>query len=88
MSKRSASSDVGEYRPISITPVLSKVFEKIVAVKLSNFLKSNSMLPPSQFSYHKGLGTCDAFPTVSPSTGCFGQRHGGKVYSVGLFSCL
>ena len=33
----SASSDVGDYRLISITPVLSKVFEKIVAGKLSFF---------------------------------------------------
>ena len=35
--KRYASSDVGDYRPMSITPVLSKVFEKIVAGKLSHF---------------------------------------------------
>ena len=33
----SSSSDVGDYRSISITPFLSKVFEKIVAGKLSNF---------------------------------------------------
>ena len=32
---RSASSDVGDYRPIYITSVLSKVFEKIVAENLS-----------------------------------------------------
>ena len=31
---------------LSITPVPSKVFEKIVACKLSNFLESNSLLPP------------------------------------------
>ena len=37
--KGSASSDVGYYRPISTTPVLSKVFEKIVAGKLSIFFE-------------------------------------------------
>ena len=31
--KNSSSSDVGDYWPISITPVLSKVFEKIVSEK-------------------------------------------------------
>ena len=45
---------------IYITPFLSKVFEKIVAGKLAHFLESNSMLLPSQFSYRRGLGTCDA----------------------------
>ena len=39
MIKGSAFSDVGDYRPISITPVLSKVFKKNVTGKLSNFFE-------------------------------------------------
>ena len=35
--KESSSSDVGGYRPISITPVLSNVFEKTVTDILSIF---------------------------------------------------
>ena len=35
--RRSLSSDVGDYRPISRTPLLSKEFGKIVAGKLSDF---------------------------------------------------
>ena len=62
--KGSASSDVLDCRSISNTPVLSKVFEKIVAGKLSNFSEVNSLLPP-QFLYHRGLGTCDTSLTVS-----------------------
>ena len=57
MPKEFASLDIGDYRPISNTPVMSKVFEKIVAGKL--FLERNSMLPPSQFLYQRGLGACD-----------------------------
>ena len=34
MPKESFSSDVGDYRPILITLLLSKVFQKIVAGKL------------------------------------------------------
>ena len=29
------------------------------------FLKSNSLLPPSQFLYRRGLGICNALPTLS-----------------------
>ena len=63
--KGSPSSEVGDYRPILITLSHSKVFEKIMAGKLSNFLESNSLLPPSQCSYCKGLGGCGALLTLS-----------------------
>ena len=63
VSKGSPSSDVGDYRPISIISILSKVFEKIVAGKLSHYLESNSLIPPSQFSYRRGLETGDALLT-------------------------
>ena len=39
--------------PILITSAMSKVFEKIVAEKLSYFLKNNSPLPFSQFLYRR-----------------------------------
>ena len=32
------SSSVANYRPISITPVLSKVFERLVSVRLGRFI--------------------------------------------------
>ena len=53
------------YRPISITPALSKIFEKMVTGKLNLVLENNSLLPPCQFSYRSGLETCDVLFTVS-----------------------
>ena len=44
MPKKSSSSVVRDYRLISITFLLSKVFEKIMAEKSSHFLESNSLL--------------------------------------------
>ena len=58
------SKESSFYRPLSITLLLSKVAEKIVAGKVSYFLKSKSLLPPSQFSHRRGLGTCDALLTL------------------------
>ena len=59
------SSSVANYRPISITSVLSMVFERLVSVRLGRFRERNGVLPTTQFAYRKGLGTCDAFLCVS-----------------------
>ncbi len=63
--KGSLSPVVSNYRPISITPVLSKVFEKLLSSRLSSYLERSGSLPRTQFAYRKGLGTCDALLTVS-----------------------
>jgi len=59
------SSDVNKYRPISITPVLSKVFERLVSVRLGRFMELYKVYPATQFAYRKGLGACDALLCVS-----------------------
>ena len=59
------SSPVANYRPISITSVLSKVFEHLVSVHLERFMEHSGVLPTTQFAYRKGLGTCDALLCVS-----------------------
>ena len=59
------SSFVANYRSISITSVLSKVFERLVSVRLGRFMERSGTLPTTQFAYRKGLGTCDA-PCACP----------------------
>ena len=61
------SSSVANYQPISITSVLSKVFERQVSVRLGRFMGSSGVLPASHFAYRKGLGTCDALLCLSHS---------------------
>ena len=48
------------YRPISITPVISKIFEKLLSKRLVTFFENNSVFPKRQYAYRRGLGTCDA----------------------------
>ena len=60
-----AGSCPSEYRPISITPVLSKVFERLLAKRLYAYAESNNLFPNLQFGFRKGLGTCDALLTIS-----------------------
>ena len=59
------SSSLANYRPISITSALSKVFERLVSVHLGRFMERSDVLPTTQFAYRKGLGTCDALLCVS-----------------------
>ena len=59
------ASSIVNYRPISISSVLSKVFERLVSVRVGRFMESNGVLPTTQFVYRKGLGTCDALLSVS-----------------------
>ena len=54
------SSSASNYRPISLTLILSKVFEHLVLVRLGRFMECRGVLPTTQFDYRKGLGTCDA----------------------------
>ena len=59
------SSSASNYRPISLTPMLSKVFECLVSVRLGRFMKCRGVLPTTQFAYRKGLCTCDALLCVA-----------------------
>ena len=60
-----ATSSPPNYRPISITPILSKVYERLLAKRLSEYAEKNKLFPSQQFAYRKGLGTCDAVLTIS-----------------------
>ena len=53
------------YRPISITPILYKVYEKLVYHKLSSFCEKYGFPPAAQFAYRKDLGCTDALLTIS-----------------------
>ena len=59
------SSSVANYRPISITSVLYKISEHLVSVCLGRFMECSGVLPTTQFSNRKGLGTSDALLYVS-----------------------
>ena len=58
ISKGPPSSSASNYRPISLTPILSKAFERVVSVRLGRFMECRGVLPTTQFAYRKGLGTC------------------------------
>ena len=65
IQKGPPSSSVANNRPISITLVLSNVFECLVSVRLGRFMERSGVLPTTEFAFRKGLGTCDALLCMS-----------------------
>ena len=48
------------YRPISLLPVMSKVIEKHIYLKVLSHMESNNILFPKQFGYRKDHSTADS----------------------------
>ena len=54
-------SHVDNYRPISLLPVISKIIEKYMYLKLVSHPDKNGVTYPKQFRFHKGHSTTDAY---------------------------
>lgn len=52
------------YRPISILPVLSKIFESIICDRFTDFLTLNKIIHPNQFGFQKKSSTLSAAATL------------------------
>ena len=55
--KTDSRLDLNKYRPISILPTISKIFEKLMASRLIQFLNSNNILFKHQFGFQSGKST-------------------------------
>ena len=58
--KSGDQADLNNYRPVSILPTLSKVFEKVVLNQLLSHFNLNNLLHPDQYGFTKGRNTTDA----------------------------
>ena len=45
------------YRPISVLPVFSKIFEKLTFIRMLNFINLHKILTPCQFGFRSGHNT-------------------------------
>ena len=51
--KKGVKTDTGNYRPISILPILGRLLEKIVARQLQDHCDLNQIIPNEQFGFRK-----------------------------------
>lgn len=52
--KNGDKSDVNNYRPISILPVMDKILEEVVVRRLTHFLEKYKIINKNQFGFQKG----------------------------------
>ena len=45
------------YRPVSLLPVLSQIFERVLATRLTNFFEKHNVIIPGQYGFRTGHST-------------------------------
>ena len=58
--KKGDSKDLNNYRPISLLPILSKVYEKVLSKQMSLYFESNELFFKHQYGFRKNKSTVDA----------------------------
>lgn len=56
---------ISNYRPISLISNFSKIFEKVLYVRILDFVKKSKILSNKQYGFMKNLGTKDALHYIS-----------------------
>ena len=57
LHKGGSKTEINNYRPISLAPVLSKIIEKVICEQTTNYLERNNIMPETQFGFRKGHQT-------------------------------
>ena len=63
--KKEDQNDISNYRPISLLPILSKVFERAATDQLVKFLEENKILGKHQHAYRKFYSTLTCLVEVT-----------------------
>lgn len=62
--KKGDKNNCSNYRPISILPSLSKIFEQVMISRIIKFMENNNYLTSCQFGYRPQKGTADALDSL------------------------
>ena len=73
---------LSNYRPISILPLFSKIFERLIHSRLSSFFDSQNTIYDNQFGFRKKHSTVHALSTAVKS---ITQSMNERSCSIGLF---
>ena len=83
LHKKGDSDNPSNYRPISLLSIFSKIFEKIIHRRLSNFLGINEILHPLQFGFRSKHSTSHTL--ISMTEAIIRKTIDGGNYGSGIF---
>lgn len=63
--KKGCKTNANNYRPISLIPILSKVFERAMHTRITNFLDKFNIIRNEQYGFQKGKSTTLAAYTLT-----------------------
>ena len=70
LHKGGAKDGVGNYRPISILPTYSKIYEKVMYIKLVNYFEVNCIFYEHQYGFRANKGTTQAMLNIVSDVYC------------------
>src|ERR1043165_2133232 len=80
--KAGETNKFNNYRPVSILPYFSKYFEKIMHLRLTNYLASKSTLTNSQYGFRTGYST---FMALLEMHSKITEAIDNNLFSIGIF---
>ena len=72
--------DLNNYRPISILPIISKIFEKHINYCLQDHLNSNNLIHPLQSGFRQGHSCTDAVHSIISD--CLKHKSDGDIIAL------
>lgn len=74
--KKGDEADMGNYRPITLIPVISKIFEKAMAKRVNSFIAHHKIIKREQYGFQEGKSTSLAcFSLVKYVTEALNNKH-------------
>ena len=80
--KKGSTTDVNNYRPISLLSTFSKIIEKLMAVRLNSYLKLYEIIYPKQFGFRAGYSTTHSLIDITEN---IRKTLENKKYGCGVF---
>src|SRR5690606_10941395 len=65
--KNGCRKESTNYRPISLLPIISKIFEKLMANQIINFVTEHNIIHTNQYGFLKNRSTEDAVTHLTES---------------------
>ena len=58
--KSGSTDNMDNYRPITVLPVFSKIFEKLTLARMNSFITRHNIFSPCQYGFRTGRSTTHA----------------------------